>query len=262
MRLGDYTHADSRVLDLASGPAGSFAVPQGCVIHADLDAIPAIPAGPGLFVRCDSHQLPFAAHSFDLVIAAHCLEHFARAPVALGEVGRVLKPGGILYVTVPDATTLTDRIYRWLYLGGGHVNAFTGPAQVAGLVATHAGLPLRATRTLYSSLSFLTRDRVRQLPRRRRYVFPGLGASWVSLLLALLSVPDRLLGTRLTVYGWEFHFRQNALVVEFDGDGFVCSQCGAACSGEWLRHRNAFRVWQLCFRCPDCDTFNFAALRC
>lgn len=44
----------------------------------------------------DIAALPYADHSFDLVMSAHTLEHLPNARVALNEMMRVLKPGGVL----------------------------------------------------------------------------------------------------------------------------------------------------------------------
>ncbi|MGH2694414.1 MAG: class I SAM-dependent methyltransferase [Actinomycetota bacterium] len=52
-------------------------------------------------VRADALQLPFVDRSFDTVIASEVLEHIRRDDRALGEIARVLKPGGRVAVTVP-----------------------------------------------------------------------------------------------------------------------------------------------------------------
>lgn len=46
--------------------------------------------------------LPFHDHSLDYVIASHVLEHVANPVAALAECYRVVQPGGILYLVVPD----------------------------------------------------------------------------------------------------------------------------------------------------------------
>jgi len=46
--------------------------------------------------------LPFHDHSLDYVAASHVLEHVANPVAALAEWYRVLKPGGIIYLVVPD----------------------------------------------------------------------------------------------------------------------------------------------------------------
>jgi predicted SAM-dependent methyltransferase len=56
----------------------------------------------------------FPDASFDGVYASHVLEHFSyrSMPVVLKEWARVLKPGGKLYVSVPDLTILC---HQFLY---------------------------------------------------------------------------------------------------------------------------------------------------
>ncbi len=54
-------------------------------------------------VRGDIHRLPFGDGAFDRVIMSEVLEHLDDDARGLAEVRRVLKPGGILAVTVPNA---------------------------------------------------------------------------------------------------------------------------------------------------------------
>ncbi len=46
--------------------------------------------------------LPFHDHALDYVIASHVLEHVANPVAALVECHRVVRPGGLLYLVVPD----------------------------------------------------------------------------------------------------------------------------------------------------------------
>ena len=46
--------------------------------------------------------LPFHDHTLDYVVASHVLEHVANPIAALAECYRVIRPGGILYLVVPD----------------------------------------------------------------------------------------------------------------------------------------------------------------
>ena len=52
-------------------------------------------------VQGDGTRLPFADGTFDRVIASEVLEHIADDAAALGELARVLRPGGTMAVTVP-----------------------------------------------------------------------------------------------------------------------------------------------------------------
>ncbi|HYA50704.1 MAG TPA: class I SAM-dependent methyltransferase, partial [Streptosporangiaceae bacterium] len=52
-------------------------------------------------VAGDGTALPFGSEAFDRVIAAEVLEHIGDDQRALHEIARVLRPGGLLAVTVP-----------------------------------------------------------------------------------------------------------------------------------------------------------------
>lgn len=75
----------------------------------------------------DALRLPFKDASFDKVICAEVLEHVEDDDRGIGELVRVLKPGGLLAVTVP--TYLTESVYWALdedYYNhpGGHVRKY------------------------------------------------------------------------------------------------------------------------------------------
>ena len=50
--------------------------------------------------------------SFDAVLASHVLEHLARPERLLGDVGKRLKPGGVLAVALPNIAHYQQRILR------------------------------------------------------------------------------------------------------------------------------------------------------
>jgi SAM-dependent methyltransferase len=79
-------------------------------------------------VSGDATRLPFADGSFDRVIAAEVFEHILDDQRAMDEVARVLRPGGVLAVTVP--AWLPERICWGLSreyheVPGGHVRIYT-----------------------------------------------------------------------------------------------------------------------------------------
>jgi ubiquinone/menaquinone biosynthesis C-methylase UbiE len=55
----------------------------------------------GTVERADATSLPFAASSFDAVILGEVLEHVENEEAALAEMARVLRPDGVLALTVP-----------------------------------------------------------------------------------------------------------------------------------------------------------------
>ena len=251
--------AGARILDLGAA-AGSFPETRHdlCVVRLDLkfDA----PGTSGHLVRGDAARLPFPGGTFDLLVSNHSLEHFVEFEAVLREIGRVVKPGGGIYVAVPDASTLTDRIYRWLGRGGGHVNAFRRPAEVIALVERHTGLMHRATCVLYSSLSFLNRRNVPGAGPRKLLLFGNGSERFVAGFIWLLRALDRAFGARLSLYGWEFHFGAAE-----PGDSAkpwinVCVRCGSGHAEEFLRkYATGWRKFGPLesYRCPSCRGFNW-----
>jgi len=250
--------AGARVLDLGAA-AGSFPSlrPDVCVVRLDLKF--GAPGATGCLVRGDAARLPFADRAFELLVSNHSLEHFLDLESVVREMGRVAKPGAGLYVAVPDAGTPTDRIYRWIGCGGGHVNPFRGPAEVVGLIERLTGLAHRSTRDLYASLTFLNSHNVRGWPRRRIWLFANGDERFLAILLWTLRTADRVFGTGLSRYGWEFHFGA-ADPREAPGPWVnVCVRCGAGHSADYLREEAT--GWRKfgpveSYRCPACGGFN------
>ena len=59
-------------------------------------------------------SLSFASASFDVVVAADVLEHVDDLPRVLGEVSRVLRPGGCFLFDTINRTWLARLILVWL----------------------------------------------------------------------------------------------------------------------------------------------------
>jgi SAM-dependent methyltransferase len=88
------------------------------------------PESASACVRGDATRLPYPDGSFDRVIAAEVLEHIPADTAAIGELARVLRPGGTMAVTVP--AWLSERIcwalsddYHAPAVPGGHVRIYT-----------------------------------------------------------------------------------------------------------------------------------------
>ena len=52
-------------------------------------------------IIADANKLPFVSASFDIVVSQALLEHVSDYRRVLGELSRVLKPGGLVYVSIP-----------------------------------------------------------------------------------------------------------------------------------------------------------------
>ena len=99
-----------------------------------------VPAGASATaVRGNAYALPFADASFDRVIAAEVLEHLPDDLDAMTELARVLRPGGLIAVTVPRwgpekvCWALSDDYHE---VEGGHVRIYRGSELVSRLKAT------------------------------------------------------------------------------------------------------------------------------
>ncbi len=249
----------ARVLDLGS-LTGSFPAhfcPEALVVRLDLEA-PAPGTCEG-FVQADAARLPFPDRSFDAIIANHSLEHIQHLPDALAEMGRVVRPEGSIFVAVPDASTFSDRLYRWVYRGGGHINPFRSADALAGDITRATGLPLAASRPLYSSFEYLNRY---YFPRRTpwRLWLVGKGNRGCIVMLSYAArLFDRIFGTRASAYGWAFYFGNIGEAVETGAWSNVCVGCGCGYSAPWLLVNNLVRRRFLIVRsylCPACGAGN------
>jgi len=192
------------------------------------------------------------------VISNHSLEHFEDLEAALRELGRVVKRGGSVYVAVPDASTFSDRLYRWLASGGGHVNAFTSREELIALLERQTGMRYASGRLLISSLSMLNRkNRVARAPRKLWLI--GGGREGVLVFWSgFARLMDRWFRTRLSIYGWALYF--GALEEEVDARPWwnVCVRCGSGCASDWLESRGSLkRRWLIPgYICPGCGAWN------
>jgi SAM-dependent methyltransferase len=90
-----------RILDLGAanynGSLRDFCPPGAEYLGIDLGA------GPGVdLVIDDPARLPFEDDSFDVIVSSSCFEHDPMFWVTFLELGRVLKPGGVMYINAPS----------------------------------------------------------------------------------------------------------------------------------------------------------------
>ncbi len=111
-----YLHAGISLLDCGCGPGTitlglAEAVAPGEVVSIDIgpsevERATAFASKQGVanvrFEIANSYQLPFHDSTFDAVFAHTLLEHLAEPDVALAEMHRVLRPGGVIGVRDSD----------------------------------------------------------------------------------------------------------------------------------------------------------------
>ena len=125
-------------------------------------------------------SLPFDDNTFDRALCLDVLEHlhFDEQPHALAELRRVLRPGGLLLVSVPNLAHLQSRVHFLLkgrlirtaselkHPGDRPVNEYIQLAEREGLVLT-------ARRGIFPTVPVLTRL-VRRRPRDLQWLHRGL----------------------------------------------------------------------------------------
>lgn len=83
----------------------------------NVDVVPE--CDPDLVVNLSSFPWPFAAASFDRILAGHVFEHLPSIGDALAECGRILRPGGTVDIRLPiglDYEADQTHQTRWTWL--------------------------------------------------------------------------------------------------------------------------------------------------
>jgi SAM-dependent methyltransferase len=157
----------------------------------------------------DAVTLPFPSDTFDRVIAAEVLEHIPSDRIAIGELTRVLRPGGTMAVTVPRwlpelvCWALSDDYHN---VPGGHIRIYRRRALEERLgkagLRTYGSHHAHALHTPYWWLKCLVGVRRDEHPLVRAYHHVLV---WdITAANPLTRVPERLLnpvlGKSLVVY--------------------------------------------------------------
>jgi SAM-dependent methyltransferase len=104
------------VCDLGCGPGmvkRFFPVPGARWIALDMNIqnVSLLKAGYDEVRACNFDEpLPLAAESVDIVVCIHVFEHLPRPAFTMGEISRVLRPGGILLSGTPTAPRWVGKI--------------------------------------------------------------------------------------------------------------------------------------------------------
>lgn len=138
-------------------------------------------------------EMDLAAGGFDVVIMWHVLEHFERVGDALREVHRLLRPGGVFFVAVPNFGSLEARAAqdKWFHLDvPRHLTHFTEPTLMRLLERSGFRIETVSNRSLEydffsAAQSFLNRS---GLPMNWLYsVLRGSGVKSLTQVMAHLA---------------------------------------------------------------------------
>ena len=184
--FGEYVGAARRVLDIGSadGPSVRWLAARDQKVALDLD-----PRGLRPGDVCGSAlALPFADETFDAVAAFDVIEHCEPESQALGEVARILRPGGRLVISVPAYQWAWTHFDEWNH----HHRRYTRRRAVAAVEA--AGLVVhRATYAFTGTFPFFAADRLRTKVKERSRPAPRLGTDDVPPLPEVSPSIDRVL---------------------------------------------------------------------
>jgi SAM-dependent methyltransferase len=100
-RICELARESSSRLEVGAGMRPRLPLEGGCFSDISAPAMKHLQAAGGQAVRAQLQCLPFADGAFDLVAALDILEHVNDDVQALGELRRVLRPGGRLLLSFP-----------------------------------------------------------------------------------------------------------------------------------------------------------------
>jgi len=100
---------DCDVLDIGtgSGIVASYLSSRTRSLHS-VDTVDERVARDFDFTRVDDERLPFGDSSFDIVVSNHVIEHVHDKERHLREIHRVLRPGGIAYLAMPNRLSIVE----------------------------------------------------------------------------------------------------------------------------------------------------------
>ena len=111
-----FTGSSDSVLDVGCGSSRIILdLPHAVGMDVSLRKLRWLSARHDRIVGGSCTALPVRAEAFDTVICSEVIEHLPDDPAVLGELGRVLRPGGILVLGTPDYGRWLWWVIEWVY---------------------------------------------------------------------------------------------------------------------------------------------------
>jgi SAM-dependent methyltransferase len=202
--LSEHVGEPRRLLDVGSadGPSVSWLRGHGKQVALDVD-----PRGLGPGGVCGSAlELPFGAEVFDVVAAFDVIEHCDPEAQALGEVFRVLSPGGRFLMSVPA--------YQWAWTlfddHNHHFRRYTRARAVraveqAGFGVERATYMFGATFPMFAAQRLVTRLKERgkrgELAPSEVPALPSVSPAVEKVLMGMSGLDRKILARRNIPFG-------------------------------------------------------------
>ncbi|HEX4600761.1 MAG TPA: class I SAM-dependent methyltransferase [Gemmatimonadales bacterium] len=118
--------AGAAVLDIGARDGGLRRYLPPDVRYQGIDIAPEF-AGPDVLIQDISHGIPFSADAYDFVFCIEVLEHVPNPFGTLAEIHRVLRPGGVLVLSVPNPYHFKEILWNLFRIPDrqGHLYAWT-----------------------------------------------------------------------------------------------------------------------------------------
>ncbi|MEA2163906.1 MAG: hypothetical protein QOK37_2033 [Thermoanaerobaculia bacterium] len=108
-----YLRTGARLLDLGCGPRDQFRPAE----HLDLQYVGIDFESEKADILADGHAIPFGDAAFDAVFSYAVLEHLHTPSLALSEVARVLRKGGVFFGTVSQGEPFHNSFFHYTAWG-------------------------------------------------------------------------------------------------------------------------------------------------
>jgi dolichol-phosphate mannosyltransferase len=135
----DFARASGRVLDVGCGSSRILLDrPETVGVDILLRKLRFVRRMHARVSQASIAALPFRDAVFDTVVCSEVIEHVADEPAVLGELTRVLRPGGTLVLGTPDYGRVLWHVIEWLYgrlAPGGYAHEHITRFDRAGLEA-------------------------------------------------------------------------------------------------------------------------------